>query len=177
MLRVALPLIVSTLLSAVGCAQSGSGSMGWHAVDAMIARDFPGTPAVSTDTLAALLGTSQAPLLLDVREADEYAVSHLPGARHVPPGAPADTLAALLAGVPRGRPVVVYCSVGYRSARVTQRLLEAGFSDVRNLEGSIFRWANEGRTVVRGDSAVGAVHPFDAAWGRLLRRDLRADVD
>jgi 3-mercaptopyruvate sulfurtransferase SseA len=70
----------------------------------------------------------------------------------------------------------VYCSVGYRSARIVERLRAAGHSDVRNLRGSIFQWANEGRPVVRGDSTVHKVHPFDATWGRLLNADLRADL-
>ncbi len=176
MLRYVLPLLASIGLSTVGCAQSGSDSMGWRATKSMIARDFPATPTISTDSLAAWLADDARtpPLLLDAREADEYAVSHLARARHVPPNASADSLTALLSDVPMDRSVVVYCSVGYRSAKVTQRLRKAGFSDVHNLGGSIFRWANEGRAVVRGDSAVRTVHPFDATWGRLLDADLRA---
>ncbi len=176
MLRYVLPLIASIGLSTIGCAQSPSDSMGWRATESMIARDFPGTPTISTDSLAAWLAddTRTPPLLLDAREPNEYAVSHLAGARHLPPDTPADSLRSLLSGVPAGRPVVVYCSVGYRSAKVTQRLRDAGFSDVQNLSGSIFRWANEGRPVVRGDSTVREVHPFDATWGRLLDAELRA---
>ncbi len=176
MLRYVFPLLASISLSTVGCAQSGDGSIGWRATESMIARDFPGTPTLSTDSLAAWLADdARTPLLLlDARQPAEYAVSHLADARNVPPDASADSLSALLAHVPRTRPVVVYCSVGYRSARVTQRLREAGFTDVHNLAGSIFRWANEGRSVVRGDSVVREVHPFDATWGRLLDAELRA---
>jgi rhodanese-related sulfurtransferase len=177
MVRLALSLVASTLLSTLGCAQNAPDSMGWRAAEAMIARDFPDVPTVTTDALAGELDGPTAPLLLDAREPAEYAVSHLPGAQHVPPDADADALAALLAGVDRERPVVVYCSVGYRSARVAQRLRGAGFSDVRNLEGSIFRWANEGRPLARDSSAASTVHPFDAAWGRLLRADLRSDLN
>ena len=65
--------------------------------------------------------------------------------------------------------------MGYRSARIADRLETAGFRDVRNLTGSIFQWANEGRPVVRDGEPVREVHPYDAVWGRLLDRDLRAD--
>lgn len=68
----------------------------------------------------------------------------------------------------------IYCSVGYRSAGVTQRLREAGFTNVSNLQGSIFRWANEGRPVYRDRRRVQAVHPFDARWGQLLTDSLHA---
>ena len=143
---------------------------------ATIAARYPGVRTVTTGALAAELG-DRGPLLLDAREADEYAVSHLPGARRVDPDASAGSLAAALGGVARDRPVVVYCSVGIRSAGVAERLAAAGFTDVRNLEGSIFRWANEGRPLERGGGAADRVHPYDATWGRLLDPARRAPLD
>lgn len=159
-----------------GCAQSGDGSLSWRAVDALIERDFPAVTSISTESLAAWLATSTRvpPLLLDAREPEEYAVSHLPGARRIDPDVSAEALAAALPeDLDPHRPVVVYCSVGYRSARVADRLAAVGVRDVRNLEGSIFRWANEGRPVVRDGELVQTVHPYDGTWGRLLHRDLR----
>ena len=163
-------------LGNAGCAQSGDGSLSWQAVGALIERDYPAVTSVSTDTLAAWLADSSrvSPLLLDAREPEEYAVSHLPGALRVDPDASPDALADTLPDE-HDRPVVVYCSVGYRSARIADRLETAGFRDVRNLTGSIFQWANEGRPVVRDGEPVREVHPYDAVWGRLLDRDLRAD--
>jgi rhodanese-related sulfurtransferase len=163
-------------LGNAGCAQSGDGSLSWQAVAALIDRDHPGVSSISTDSLATWLADSSRvpPLLLDAREPEEYAVSHLPGARRVAPDASPDALAAALSGE-LDRSVVVYCSVGYRSARIADRLEAAGFRDVRNLTGSIFQWANEGRPVVRDGEPVREVHPYDAVWGRLLDRDLRAD--
>jgi rhodanese-related sulfurtransferase len=153
----------------VGC----SDDLTWRAVDRMIQTRFPAVPTVTTDSLAERLAApaQTRPLLLDARSPAEYAVSHLRGARRVDPEAtrfPAlDTLA-------RDAPIVVYCSVGYRSARIAARLRARGFENVANLRGSIFRWANEGRPVVRGDSVVGAVHPYDDTWGTLLDDDLHA---
>ncbi|MFN3596813.1 MAG: rhodanese-like domain-containing protein [Rubricoccaceae bacterium] len=151
--------------------------VGWKATERLVARDFPGVPQVTADTLAARLAGPRPPVLLDVRAADEFAVSHLPGARRLEPlagdagGIPSDVLA-----LPRDTPIVAYCSVGYRSAALATRLKAAGFSDVANLRRGLFGWANEGRPVVRGDAPVQAVHPYDAAWGRLLRPELRASA-
>ena len=155
-------------------------SAAWRAVEATLAARYPDVRAVSTDALAAELERRPAPLLLDARTPEEYAVSHLPGARRVDPDADADALAEFVDTVPRDRPVVVYCSVGVRSAGVAARLAEARFTDVRNLEGSIFRWASEGRPLVRGgagsETPASRVHPYDAVWGRLLDPARRADL-
>jgi rhodanese-related sulfurtransferase len=64
--------------------------------------------------------------------------------------------------------MVVYCSIGYRSARLVEKLREGGFSEAKNLEGSIFQWANEGRPVVQNGEVVEEVHPYNKTWGLLL---------
>ena len=109
---------------------------------------------------------------MDIREPEEYAVSSLPNAQLATTAV--DAL-ALLDGIPRDRAIVVYCSVGYRSADVARQLMAAGFSEVYNLEGSIFAWANEGRAVVRSNEVVREVHPFNRKWGQLLERSLWAE--
>jgi len=153
----------------VGCSQD----LSWKAVNYMIETDFPTVSSVTTDSLAVRLSDSTAarPLLLDARSLEEFTVSHLPGAHRVDPEAqsvPAlDTLS-------QNRSIVVYCSVGYRSARIASRLQDQGFHDVTNVKGSIFRWANEDRPVVRGDTLVRAVHPSDDTWGTLLVDSLHA---
>jgi hypothetical protein len=67
---------------------------------------------------------------------------------------------------------VAYCSVGYRSARLVAQLRQAGYTQVYNLEGSIFRWANEGQSLVSQGQLVAVVHPFNPTWGLLLRPGL-----
>ena len=164
-------LLMVMLLAPLGPASGLAQSLTWTVVQQSVRASFPDVPALSTDSLAARLARGETPTLLDVRTAPEYAVSHLPGARRLDPDAP--DLAAL-AGIPRDAPLVVYCSVGYRSAKMARRLRAAGFTDVENLEGSIFRWANEGRLVVRDGLPVREVHPYDAVWGRLLDPALRS---
>jgi len=60
--------------------------------------------------------------------------------------------------------------VGYRSSILARKLQTLGFKEVHNLEGSIFKWANEGRPLVQGQTTVHKVHPYNAHWGRLLER-------
>lgn len=147
--------------------------MTWSLVDRLIERDFPGVPAITTDSLAVRIAAEPAVVLLDVRPEGEFAVSHLDGARRVDPEAP---LPGWVEALPRDTPIVAYCSVGYRSARLVEALREAGFDGASNLDGSIFRWANEGRPVVRDGRPVRDVHPYDRLWGRLLDPELRTRV-
>ncbi len=105
------------------------------------------------------------PLLLDVREPQEFAVSHLRDARRVPPNlADVTTL-----HIERGATVVVYCSVGLRSAALFTRLRAGGARNVYNLLGGIFEWANQGRPLYRGATRAYCVHPYDRLWGTLIR--------
>jgi rhodanese-related sulfurtransferase len=148
-------------------------TIGWRLIDAKIRRDFPHVRRITTAELARCLNdrSRPAPLLLDVRTRAEYDVSHLAGAQQISPDAGVDAL-----HVARDRPVVTYCSVGYRSGRFADRLVAAGFTDVADLEGSIFRWANEGRPLFDARGTALKVHPYNRAWGLLLDRKYRADV-
>ena len=162
------PLLLFLVTPHVGCGQAPS----WSVLNKTIRATYPDVRHVSTDSLAAWqAGSAPAPLLLDVRAEDEFAVSHLQNARRLDP----DTQDfAMLGDLPPDTPMVTYCSVGYRSAAMAQRLAEAGFTNVVNLEGSIFAWANEDRAVYRADHIVQQVHPYDAVWGRLLKKALHA---
>ncbi len=148
-------------------------AFGWSLVNAAIRREFADVPRITTAELAAWLADDRrpAPLLLDVRTHPEFAVSHLRNAQQVDPGA-----AASAVSVSKDRPIVTYCSVGYRSSKFAEKLRRAGYSKVQNLEGSIFMWANEGRPVFRGSERVEKVHPFNGTWGLLLEKKYRAPV-
>lgn len=150
-------------------------SIHWYLLKKSLERRFPRVEWISTQELASWLGdkSKPAPVLLDVRMPEEWNVSHLPGARHADPKAP---LESVTAGISGETPIVTYCAVGYRSAEMATRLRAAGFPNVRNLEGSIFQWANEHRPLVQGDQPVSRVHPYNALWGRLLTEDVRAPL-
>lgn len=144
-------------------------TLAWWAVDRWVQRAFPGVPTLTTQQLADWLsqGRAPSPILLDVRRDDEFAVSHLPGACRA-----ANLEAALALGLYRDRPIVAYCSVGYRSARLVAQLQGLGYTEVYNLAGSIFQWANEGRSLVSQSQPEPRVHPYNAIWGMLLKPGL-----
>jgi rhodanese-related sulfurtransferase len=148
-------------------------AIGWSIIDWKIARDFPRVKRIMPAELAAWVNDPklQPPVLLDVRTAAEYEVSHLKNAERVQPGSAASAIR-----VPRDQPIVTYCSVGYRSGAFAQTLERAGYTHVLNMEGSIFKWANEGRPVYRDGKQVAKVHPYNGRWGRLLDKARRAAV-
>jgi rhodanese-related sulfurtransferase len=104
-----------------------------------------------------------------VRTAAEFAVSHLPDALWLDPATPTSLTPVFLQGKPLDTPIAFYCSVGYRSAIMGDRLQKAGYTQVVNLAGSIFQWANVGRAVYQSDRVVSTVHPYNRFFGWLLR--------
>lgn len=136
----------------------------------VIEAKHPGVPWVSTASLAAQLGDGAPPVLFDVRTEAEYAVGHIQGAQRVQPGSDAAGVE-----VPSDRPVVVYCSIGYRSGDFAARLRARGI-EAHNLAGGIFQWANEGRPMVKNGQPTQHVHPYDATWGRLVDPEHRAPL-
>lgn len=128
---------------------------------------FPDVRFISTAQLAGWLSDTnrEAPVLLDARTEVEFNVSHLPNAvREVPPEA-----------LTSGKPIVAYCSIGWRSAETVRRLVQDGHTNVFNLEGSIFKWASEGRALEQHGQPANTVHPYDSKWVRLLPSTLRSD--
>lgn len=111
-------------------------------------------PQSTTSPLAASAQVAQGTLLLDVREDDEWAAGHAPGALHVPLGT--ITAGQRPASVPDGADVVVVCRSGRRSSEAADRLAAAGVA-VRNLEGGMQAWAAAGLPVRREDGTPGTV--------------------
>lgn len=167
--RATLIAILATVAAWAGAATSGER---WDQTLAEIREAFPGVQHLTTQQLADKLSGGEPVLLLDAREAEEYEVSHIDGAVRT------TTVRAALDAIQadsRQPTVVVYCSVGYRSSRLASRLKARGVRKVFNLEGSLFRWANEGLPLSRGDQPATHVHPYDDEWGELLNAPLRAE--
>jgi len=84
--------------------------------------------------------------IIDVREAEEYAVGHLPGARHVPRGYLESRIDAAVPD--RKQRVILYCASGQRSALAAHTLKEElGFEDVASMTGGIALWKDRGYDV------------------------------
>ena len=166
--------LVAGLLVAV-VAALGFRSVDWFLLKTSLRHKFPKVEWISTSELADWLANKKrpVPVLLDVRTTDEWNVSHIAGARRVDPNASVERAAN---GVAKETPIVTYCAVGYRSGEIAERLRAAGFTNVHNLEGSIFQWANEHRPLVRGEERFSQVHPYNSFWGRLLSDDVRAPL-
>ena len=94
-------------------------------------------PAIEVETLRDRLASAEPPFVLDVREPSEYAICRLPGAVLIPLG----ELPMRLGEVPKGRPVVVHCHHGGRSAHAVGFLQQQGYADIVNLTGGIHAWS------------------------------------
>ncbi|GAA3488457.1 MULTISPECIES: rhodanese-like domain-containing protein [Streptomyces] len=91
-------------------------------------------------------------LVLDVREADEWAAGHVEGALHVPMSDFVARFGEVTEAVADGRRAHVMCRVGGRSAQVTQYLVQQGI-DAVNIEGGMLAWDGAGRPMVaEGDA-------------------------
>jgi rhodanese-related sulfurtransferase len=143
------------------------GGVSWPKVFASIEQDWPQVSQMDTVELERRLNAEEEhrPFLIDVRSREEYNSSHLPGA--VWADSP-NQIRALTHAVSAARPIVVYCSVGIRSSKAAQELIDEGCTHVFNLKGSIFKWANEGRPLVQNGKPVHQVHPYNKYWGRFL---------
>lgn len=120
----------------------------------------------------AQLKDSENIMLLDAREQEEFDVSHIPNASYV--GFEDFDLSSVV-HLDRYQSIVVYCSVGYRSEKITQQLLENGFQNVNNLYGGIFEWVNQGNEVVDTQGQkTSRIHPYSSTWGIWLRKGEKA---
>lgn len=167
--------LLMTGLIVAALALLGMRSIDWFLLKQSLRHRFAKVQWITTAQLADWLADKQRPppVLLDVRTEEEWHVSHLPGARRVDPNSSIEKVAAEIS---KETPIVTYCAVGYRSGALAAKLQAAGFSSVRNLEGSIFQWANEHRPLVREDQPVTTVHPYSSLWGRLLIDEVRAPL-
>jgi rhodanese-related sulfurtransferase len=115
-----------------------------------------------------VVSDTSAIVFLDSREPEEYMVSHL--AQAIPVGYDSFDLSKLPVSLPKSQKIIVYCSVGYRSEKVCEKLIAAGYTDVSNLYGGIFEWVNQGNEIVDQSGPTEKVHAFNRTWGIWLRK-------
>jgi rhodanese-related sulfurtransferase len=112
-------------------------------------------PVVLAPQLLQELSGAQPPLLLDVRDADERAVSVIPGAL------------SELGSIAPGTRVVVYCTVGLRSGISARELRTRGI-DAVNLRGGILAWLAAGGTLVDpAGNPTRRVHVYGRRWNAV----------
>jgi rhodanese-related sulfurtransferase len=107
-------------------------------------------------------------VLLDAREKEEFEVSHIKNAKHIGFN---DFDIENLAYLPKDTPIVIYCSIGVRSEKIGERLKKEGFSNLKNLYGSIFEWVNQGQTVYdMNNMPTKKIHAYNKKWGVWLNK-------
>ena len=142
-------LEAAELLAAVGLRVRGflaGGMSAWRAEERPVARIEP----IGPERLAELLDGEDPPLVLDVRNAGEFADSHLAGSLHIPYG----ELARRLDELPRDRPVATICKGGKRSGLAASVLQREGFETIHVARGGVGTWRDEGRPVETSEVPV-----------------------
>jgi len=105
---------------------------------------------------------------LDARELNEFRVSQIENAEWVGYD---DFSLERVDHLDKNDEIIVYCSVGYRSEKVAEQLIDAGYTNVFNLYGGIFEWKNQGNQVMDStNTPTELVHAYDRIWGIWLKK-------
>lgn len=125
-------------------------------------------PAV---TFAEKIKTTPNPQILDVRTPEEFAVERIENAANV--NWNGDDFVANAEKYDKTKPVFVYCKVGGRSAKASEKLAEMGFTKIYNLDGGIMKWNAEGY----GKSSDKIVGMCNQEYDELLKSDKKVLID
>ena len=147
-------------LAAVGCggaeqAANENEAAGTSAADPSVTTEATPVPELRTNDAGAVFVTQEemlrmidagtAPMILDVRTAEEFADGHVPGAINISHDELADRLAEIEAVKEAG--VIVYCRSGRRAGIAEELLLGRGYTNVQHLEGDMLAWLEASRPV------------------------------
>ncbi len=111
--------------------------------------------------------------VLDIREKEEYEVSHLKNARNT--GYFWFDMRTIY-DIPSDAHIVVYCSVGNRSEKIAEKLLSAGYKNVYNLYGGIFEWVNSGQPVYKlNGTQTSEIHTYSKEWERWVEKGTKVN--
>lgn len=131
-------------------------------------KELQGLLSFSTPTIsvAEAMAHRDEYVFLDAREPDEFGVSHLPNAQWI---GYRKFDKRRLAGIEKDQKIIVYCSVGYRSEKITEQLMELGYTQSFNLVGSLFEWANQGGPLVNtANESTQKVHAYNQKWSQWI---------
>lgn len=139
----------------------------------LVQARFPQAPQWTADDADTRLRQASSPpiLVVDIRPAPEFAVSHLPGARNMASGR---LLEELRSFGNQQSTVLVYCAVGYRASACVTHLRAAGLKNCYNLDGGIFEWANAGLPMVGPGGPTSVVYSPYWLFRGLIHPEFRA---
>lgn len=105
-------------------------------------------------------------IFLDARELEEYTTSHIPNSRYI--GYDNFNLETVV-DLSKDQKIIIYCSIGYRSEKIGKKLKAEGFTEVYNLYGSIFEWANRGYSLVDNyGNSTQRLHTYNKKWSKWV---------
>lgn len=139
-------------MTAIEATNRGLADMDW----AMLITS-PSVPDIDIDAVENQVSDAS---VLDVREPEEYAHGHIPGAINVPQA----DLASRLEEVPRNRPVIVVCERGVRSLRAAQFLIQVGFDQVVSVKGGTAAWRGARKPVTVSDTSGEKPRVTESEW-------------
>ena len=94
----------------------------------------------------------EADVLVDVREADEFAAGHMPGAVHISRGMLEFRFSGMPALQARDLKIVLYCKTSGRAALAAAALHEMGYLNVQSITGGFDAWAAAGKPVAKPEA-------------------------
>jgi len=139
-------------MTAIEATNRGLADMAW----AMLAS----TPPVREIDIDALEARPPDAVVLDVREPEEYAHGHVPGAVSLPQA----DLASRLDEVPRDRAVMLVCQRGMRSYRAAQFLVQMGIDQVASVNGGTAAWRAADKPLAMGDTTAERPRVAESQW-------------
>ena len=107
-------------------------------------------------------------IIFDVREKSEYDVSHIANAMNFPFK---KFKTEQISPISKDKKIVIYCSVGYRSEKIAEKLIKSGYKNIYNLYGGIFEWVNRGFSIYdKEQKSTNKVHAYSPSWGVWLEK-------
>ena len=127
-------------------------------------------PYISVQELAI---SKTSAVLLDAREPEEFAVSHLKNAICV--GYEDFNLKTVTNSIKnKDQDIVVYCSLSIRSEDIAIKLKKEGYKNVKNLFGGIFEWKNNNLKIYnQKNQTTDSIHAFSKKWSKWLKKGIK----
>ena len=121
---------------------------------------------INCNQATALISNGSNVKVYDTRSTEEFNVSAIKNADFIE----YDNFDPLTIKLPNKTDTLIfYCTVGYRSEKITEKLQKEGYTHVSNFYGGIFSWKNEGGVVVNSkNQATDKVHTYNKKWSQWL---------
>ena len=131
----------------------------------MLNQYYDGFPTITIEDALKQVGKKEV-LFLDIREVGEFNVSHIQGATRMKTDG--STIYSLNK-YGKDQLIIVYCSVGARSQTFGEMLQKEGFTNVLNLYGGLFYWANMKYPLVDiRENRTERIHGYSTEWGKWI---------